>query len=131
MSRYEQQYGTDWEELDPDEAVDRAYALGVAATMGEYHPDELDAIREEMNSSYNTSMVELAFQEGKKESTEIDEDEKETVWNELVIGEVPLQEDEIPTDKRSGLPKAMDITDVLDRPDRDSTDAVDLPEFLK
>ena len=131
MSRYETQYGTDWEQLDPDEAVERAYALGVAATMGEYHPDELDAIRGEMNSSYNTSMVELAFQEGKKEGTAIDEEEKETVWNELVVGEIPLEDEELPTGGRSGLPEAIDITDALNRPNRDSTDAVDLPEFLK
>ena len=131
MSRYETQYGTDWERLDPDEAVERAYALGVAATMGEYHPDELDALRGEMNSSYNTSMVELAFQEGKKEGTAIDEEEKETVWNELVVGEIPLEDEELPTGGRSGLPEAIDITDALDRPNRDSTDAVDLPEFLK
>ncbi|MFT4947846.1 MAG: hypothetical protein ACI8TL_002095 [Natronomonas sp.] len=131
MNRYERQYGTDWETLDPDEAVDRAYALGVAATMAEYHPDELDAIREEMDSSYNTSMVELAFQEGKKESREIDEEETENAWNELVVGEVPLEPDDLPMGGRSGLPEAITLTEALDRPDRDSTDAVDLPEFLK
>lgn len=131
MNRYEQQYGTDWEQLDPNEAVARAYALGVAATVGEYHPDELDAIREEMDSSYNTSMVELAFQEGKKEGKEIDEDEEETVWNELVVGEIPLEDDDLPVGGRNGLPGAIDITDVLDRSEQDSTDVVDLPEFLE
>lgn len=131
MNRYETQYGTDWESLDPEEGVERAYALGVAASLGEYHSDELDAIRDEMNSSYNTSMIELAFQEGKNESKEIDEDENEQVWNELVVGEIPLEEDDLPVGGRSGLPEAMDLTDVLDRPERNSTDAVDLPDFLQ
>ena len=131
MSRYEQQYGTDWETLDPEEGVERAYALGVAASLGEYDREELDAIREEMSSAYNTSMVELAFQEGKNEGKEIDAEETEKVWNELVVGEVPLEEDDGPTGGRNGLPKAMEITEVLDKPDRDSTDAVALPEFLR
>ncbi|MXR51070.1 hypothetical protein GRX03_05545 [Halovenus sp. WSH3] len=131
MNKYETQYGTDWESLDPEEAVERGYALGVAASLGEYHPDELDAIRGEMNSAYNTSMVELAFQEGKNEGKELDEDESEQVWNELVVGELPLDQDDVPTGGRNGLPTAIDITDALDRPERDSTDAVDLPEFLQ
>jgi hypothetical protein len=131
MNHYEEQYGTDWETLDAEAAIERAYALGVAATMGEYHPDELDNVREEMGSSYNTSMVELAFQEGKKESKEIDEEQSDSVWNELVVGEISLKRDDLPTGGRSGLPEAVDITDVLDHPDRDSTDAVDLPDFLK
>ncbi|WP_436901496.1 hypothetical protein [Halovenus halobia] len=131
MSRYEQQYGTDWGTLDPEEGVERAYALGVAASLGEYDREELDAIREEMSSAYNTSMVELAFQEGKSEGKEAESEETETVWNELVVGEVTLEEDDGPTGGRNGLPEAMDITEVLDKPDRDSTDAVDLPEFLR
>jgi hypothetical protein len=135
MNHYDQQYGTDWETLDVDEAIDRAYALGVAAAIEEYHPEELDAIREQMDSSYNTSMVELAFQEGNKEGEEIGEEvgeeNGERVWNELVVGEVPLEQDDLALGGRSGLPEAMDIADVLDRPDRDSTDTVSLPEFLK
>ena len=131
MSRYEQQYGTDWETLNSEEGVERAYALGVAASFGEYDRAELDAIREEMSSAYNTSMVELAFQEGKNEGKEVDAEETEKVWNELVVGEVPLEEDGGPTGGRTGLPEAIDITEVLDKPERDSTDAVDLPEFLR
>ena len=45
MSRYERTYGTDWTTLDPDDAIERAYALGVAASLEEYHPDELEAMR--------------------------------------------------------------------------------------
>ena len=132
MSKYERKYGTDWEELDQDEAVRRAYALGVAASLGEFHPDELDRLRGEVGSSYNKSMVELAFQEGKTEGKEAEEEKTEdTVWNELVVGEVPLEDEDLPMSARSGLPDAVDITEVLERPDRDSTDVTDFPEFLK
>jgi len=131
MNRYERVYGTDWEELDENEAIDRAYALGVAASLGEYHRDELEAIRDEMTTAYNRSVVDLAFDEGKNEGREVEAEESETVWNELVIGEdVTIDRDETPTGGRTGLPEAVDRMDALDRPERDSTDALDLPEFL-
>jgi hypothetical protein len=135
MSHYEQGYGTDWESLTEDEAVDRAYALGVAASMGEYHPDELDAIREETNSAYERSVVDLAFEEGKNEGREIDPPEdngNSAVWSELVEGQtVTVDPEEVPTGGRDGLPDAIDKIDALDRQDIDSTDVVDLPDFLE
>ena len=133
MSRYEQSYGTDWESLDQNEALRRAYALGVGAALGEYHREELEAIREEMDSAYDKSLVELAFEEGKNEGKEVkpERDEDRAVWNELVTGELPLEPDERPTGGRSGLPEAIDAPESLEFPDRDSTDALDLPEFLE
>jgi len=131
MSRYERLYGTDWEELDVDEAIDRAYALGVAASLEEYHREELEAIREEMTTAYNRSVVDLAFDEGKNEGREVESEQSETVWNELVIGEdVTIDPEELPTGGRSGLPEAVDRMEALDLPERDSTDALELPEFL-
>jgi hypothetical protein len=66
VGKYEQTYGTDWGTLTVDQAMTRAYALGVAASLGEYHPDELEAIRNEMGSAYERSVVDLAFEEGEK-----------------------------------------------------------------
>ncbi|MFC7059018.1 hypothetical protein [Halovenus salina] len=63
MSKYERAYGTDWESLDEDEGMERAYALGVATSLGEPLPDELAAIREEMDTAYQRSVVDLAFEE--------------------------------------------------------------------
>jgi hypothetical protein len=134
MSRYERAYG-DWDELDQDEAVERAYALGVAAALGEYHRDELEAVRAEMSTAYDKSIVELAFEEGRNEGkeaeSESDTGEEEAVWSELVAGEVPVEPDESPTGGRDGLPEAIDVPDAIERADRDSTDALDLPEFLE
>ena len=136
MSNYERAYGTDWTTLDKDEAIDRAYALGVAASLGEYHPDELDAIRAEMSTSYNKSVVDLAFDEGKNEARELDVDataeHEEPIWAELVEGEtVTVDEDEVPTGGRDGLPDALDKIDALDRPEPGKNEAVERPDFLE
>lgn len=132
MSRYERAYGTDWETLDHDQAVRRAYALGVAAALGEYHHEELDAIRDQVSTAYDKSIIELAFEEGKNEGREAEsEREKETaVWNELVGG-IPPEPDEDSTGGSNGLPEAIDTPEALDRPEQDSTDPLELPKFLK
>ncbi len=134
MSKYEAAYGTDWDSLDKDEAIDRAYALGVAASLGEYHPEELEAIREEMDTAYNKSVVDLAFEEGKNEGREARPagDDEGAVWSELVEGEtVTVDEDDLPTGGRDGLPDAIDKMEALDRPKMDKNEAVERPEFLE
>ena len=134
MSRYERSYGTNWTVLDEDEALERAYALGVAASMGEYHPEELDAIREEMDTAYQRSVIDLAFDEGKNEARKLDsqaDGATKTAWATLVEGEeITVDDDEIPTGGRDGVPEAVDRIEALDLPDLDSTDVVDLPDFL-
>lgn len=130
MNKYERAYGTDWDTLDKDAVIDRAYALGVAASLGEYHPDELDRIREEVDTSYDKSVVDLAFDEGKNEARELDVDPNisagEPVWAELVGGKaVTVDEEDVPTGGRDGLP------DALDRPEPGKNEAVDRPDFLE
>jgi hypothetical protein len=136
MSRYERAYGTDWDSLDKDEAIDRAYALGVAAAMEEYHPEELEAIRAEVDTSYNKSVVELAFDEGRTEARELDAGaagtEQRAVWSELVEGEtVTVDEDAVPTGGRDGLPEAIEMMEALERPDPNENEAIDRPDFLE
>lgn len=136
MSKYERTYGTDWDSLDKDEAIDRAYALGVVAALGEYHPEELEEVRHEMDTTYNKSVVDLAFDEGKNEARNLDVDaEKRTqqaVWAELVKGEtVTVDEDGVPTGGRDGLPSAIDMLEALNRPDPNKNEAVERPEFLE
>ncbi len=136
MSKYERAYETDWDALDKDEAIDRAYALGVAASLGEYHPEELERVRTEMDTSYNKSVVDLAFDEGKNEARELDADTAkgaaDPVWAELVEGEsVTVEESEVPTGGRDGLPDAIDKIDALDRPKPDKNEAIERPEFLE
>ena len=136
MSKYERAYGTDWDSIDRDEAINRAYALGVAASLGEYHPDELDRVRAEMDTSYDKSVVDLAFDEGKNEAREIDAEstqpDGDPVWAELVEGEtVTVDEDDVPTGGRDGLPDALEKIDALDKPEPGKNEAVERPDFLE
>jgi hypothetical protein len=131
--RYERAYGTDWDSLDRDAAVERAYALGVAASLGEYHPAELDAVRAEVDTVYDRSVVDLAFDEGKNEGRSVDSaDGDPAVWRELVAGEtVTVDATDDPTGGRTGLPEALDRIEALALPDRNSTDALRPPDFLE
>lgn len=134
MTHYERAYGTDWTTIDPDEAIERAYALGVAASLGEYHPEELDAVRAEMDTAYTKSVVDLAFDEGKNEakSAAPSDDPDGSVWSELVEGEtVTVDPDDVPTGGKQGLPEAIDKIEALERPSMDRSEAVELPEFLE
>lgn len=133
MNRYKQAYGTDWTALDKDEAVERAYAIGVAEKLGEYNREELQAVYDEMDTSYNKSMVELAYEEGRREAsaTASHVDDGQAVWTELVEGEKTYVEpDDVPTGGRDGLPEALEPSEVLDKQEVDSTDVVDRPGFL-
>jgi hypothetical protein len=135
MGLYEREYDASWTALDRDEATERAYALGVAESLGEYNREEFEAVHDEMNTSYDQSMVELAFREGKNEGREArpptDDADEEDVWSELVEGEtVTVDEDDIPTGGHDGLPEAVDKIDAIERPDPDEIDATDRPDFL-
>ena len=133
MSHYERAFDTDWERLDADEASDRAYAIGVAERLGERNREELERIYGAVDTAYGRSMVELAYEEGRREAKEVAEegvDSVEAVWAELVEGGADIDPEEPPTGGRDGLPEALDSTEMLDRATPDSTDALDRPDFL-
>ncbi|WP_436930192.1 hypothetical protein [Halosimplex halobium] len=134
MGLYDEKYGTSWTALDRDEATERAYALGVAESLGEYNREEFEAVHDEMDTAYTKSIVELAFREGKNEGREAapagDADDRQ-VWDELVEGEtVTVDADELPTGGRDGLPEAVEKFEAIERPDPDEIDATDRPDFL-
>jgi len=135
MGLYDREYGTEWTSLDVDEATERAYALGVAESLGQYDREEFEAIHAEVDTTYDRSMVELAFREGKNEGRERqpageDADDR-AVWADLVEGDtVTIDEDDLPTGGRDGIPEAVDKIDALERPDPDDVEATDRPEFL-
>jgi len=134
MSRYEREYD-DWDTLEKDEATERAYAIGVAEKLGEYNREELEAIYDEMGTNYNKSMVELAYREGRQEAAaaaQSTDENGEAVWADLVNGEKTVVDPEDrPTGGRDGLPEALDPSELLDKQDVDSTEALDLPDFLE
>lgn len=135
MNLYEREFDTGWDDLDKDEATDRAYAIGVAERLGEFNREELEAIYAEMNSAYHKSMVELAYDEGRNEAkraAETTSADREALWDDLVNGEkVYIDEDDVPTGGRDGLPSTLDKSELLDKQSVDSTEAVDRPDFLE
>jgi hypothetical protein len=141
MSLYEDRFDTNWDSLTRKEAMERAFALGVARSLGERHEDEFEAVRDEMGTNYDASIVELAFEEGKsktkKRKQSIDgNSEDEAVWewiisDELEDAEPPDRNEEMSTERATDLPAAVrDTPDATERPDPDP-EQTDFPEFLE
>lgn len=131
MNRYERTYGTDWEGLTTDEAVERAYAIGVAERLGERNRTELRRLYDSIDTTYDRSMVELAYQQGRSEAktAATDADTPGAVWSTLVTeGAVDVPEG---SQEPNGLPSALSKVEIIDFSSPDSTDALDLPEFLE
>jgi hypothetical protein len=143
---YEDRFDTDWrpEEMTREEAVWRAYALGVAAALGDQHPGEY----RKLVTATGRSLVEMAYDEGKTEAADMDSDlaasdsdedeldfpDRETaVWSKL-ISYREEEGDEIHAGRgrreRDDLPDFLRRID-LDSVDREDLDKLRLPEFLR
>lgn len=90
---YETRLGTDWEDISGTEAIRRAYALGVAAAFGYENSEEFDRLRGALDTSYDRSIIDLAYREGKHEAEVIHADSDATdgddVWDRLIEGAAP------------------------------------------
>ncbi|UIP00084.1 hypothetical protein Hbl1158_01550 [Halobaculum sp. CBA1158] len=139
---YEDTLGTDWDDISEEEAIRRAYALGVAATFGEGDSEEIDRLRDALDTSYDRSIIDLAYQEGKQEAgvvrADSEADSAEAVWEQLVEG-VPgpadrreLEEDaNSPVDRPIGataFPTALERAGLLDG--GENLDALGFPDLL-
>lgn len=129
MTKYDQVFGTDWEKLEIDAAVDRAYAIGVSEVFGEKNREELQAIYDEMDTTYDRSIVELAYEEGRSEARDIDNDiENDSRWSALLTDEwVQNNSSDV---EESSSPELLNINSLLERSEIDSTEVVSRPEFL-
>lgn len=124
---YEDRYGTDWETLDREAAVDRAYALGVAAACGAPDDHERDRLIAVGDTAYDRSMIELAYQEGKTHAynRKRDRSDEQSVWDELV-GEM----DPISPPEREFFPGALSRFSAMLPPER-QPELLELPSFLQ
>ena len=126
---YDRTFGTDWTkgELTRDGALDRAFALGVAAGCGRDRPEELDRILEAFSGAYERSMIELAFDEGRTKALGVPAEEPDVVWTELVDGVGTPRTPPLP----SALPGALSELTLTRSPRTGPPSSLELPEFLR
>lgn len=121
---YDDRLGTDWEDISGAEAIRRAYALGVAAAFGYENREEFDRLRDALDTSYDRSIIDLAYQEGKHEAEVIHSDSEaadgDAVWRQLIEGAGPSGDLSDPDSSPDGSPagraiSATDFPSALDR----------------
>ncbi|MGQ4555044.1 hypothetical protein [Halobellus sp. GM3] len=133
---YERVFDTDWESLSGESALQRMYALGIAAELGHRHPEERSRIRALASSAYERSVLDLAFEEGKRNVADVRplHDSDEAAWEELVEGEespTPPPESLSVDDRPVELPDAIDRPSLLDGFDVDDLERLRLPPLLR
>ncbi|MES3162149.1 MAG: hypothetical protein PPP55_11365 [Halorubrum sp.] len=125
---YDRTFGTDWDdELPRDEAIDRAFALGVAAGCGNERPEELDRVLAAFPSSYDRSIVELAYDEGRTKALEAPQEDPGAVWEELVDAAGTPRRSPVP----AALPGALSELTLTEEPRTGPPSSLDLPSFLR
>ena len=128
---YDRTFGTEWEDLSREEAVERAFALGVTAGVDSPRPDELDRVLEAFPGTYDRSIVELAYDEGRTKALEAkaerDDPDDEAVWSSLVNGHGAPREAPVP----AALPGAIRELTLTERPREGPPSSLDLPSMLR
>jgi hypothetical protein len=142
---YHSHFDSDWEALSQEEAMFRAFALGVEAALGQPDEAELEALTRE----HHRGLIEIAYDEGKTKGKETlraeggasrngpgadfePGDREWAVWEELVLEQEADEtafEPVAVSRSRFDLPEALDRPGFLDRPS-DSDDRITLPRFL-
>jgi hypothetical protein len=140
MSLYDDRFESDWDALDRQAAIERAFALGVAARLGEPDPEEFEAVQAEMSTNYDSSIVDLAYQQGRQKVSErreitddeADADDGEWVMSEELADATPAEYDpDADIDRATDLPAAVSKrTEATDRPDPDP-EHTEFPDFLE
>ena len=149
---YDRTFGTDWDTLEGhDEALWRAFGLGVAECLGEDYPGELDRISDAAETNYDRSFAELAYQKGRQHVQQFDDGTApEEIWRILVeerseldlwadpsatlesasgADDAETADETDGTEDESGLPDSLQGFRVDSRP-ADSTDRVQRPSLL-
>ncbi|WP_380681745.1 hypothetical protein [Salinigranum sp. GCM10025319] len=134
---YEEQFGFDWKQLSEEQALKRMYALGVAAVLGERHPEEYTRIMRQASTAYRRSVLELSFKEGQQRAKN-NRREFETsteVWDALVdadplTGPPSTRPGADPRRPKGSVPSAVTRASFLDF-GFDDLERVRLPELLR
>ncbi|MFB6093134.1 MAG: hypothetical protein ABEK02_09005 [Haloquadratum sp.] len=132
---YERVFDTDWETLSGESAIRRMYVLGIAAELGHGRPEERERIRELASSAYERSVLDLAFEEGKRKIQDVRpmHETDEAAWQSLIEpGESPPEPESLSMDRHPvDLPDAIDRPGLLEGFDPDDLDRLRLPSLLR
>ena len=137
---YEERLGTDWEDLSEAEAIDRAFALGVASEFGYENQEEFDRLLAALDSTYDRSIIDLAYQEGRQKARALRGEVPDggDVWDRLVGDDDATQSgDATGAPPNSGaergpagkLPESLDRAGLLEG--GDELGALQYPRFLR
>lgn len=109
---YESSFSLDWEQLSRDEAVERAFALGVATACGAGDRKEYDRIKATVDTAYDRSLVELSYDQGRTQALQLESSgtEPDVIWDEIVDSSTDDQ-----SDGDSQFPDVLGPTELLDR----------------
>ncbi len=126
---YDRLFGTEWEDITREEAVKRAFALGVAAGLGSGRPTELERVIGAFSGAYDRSLVELAYDEGRTKALDaaVETDDEEAVWNELVDAAGTPRSAPI----SASLPGAITELTLTRGPEEGPPSSLDFPSMLQ
>ncbi|AZH25299.1 hypothetical protein [Haloplanus aerogenes] len=129
---YESEFDTDWDDLDKEGALERAFALGVARSLGEPNREEYERVREAADTTYERSLIELSYEEGRRKASGRTAEESTAVWEELVVetADLEISDDDGGPPSRTGRPEMMSRPEPTVVPE-DGLDRVRLPELLR
>jgi hypothetical protein len=130
---YDSEFDTDWDDLDKESALERAFALGVARSLGTPDREEYERVRDAADTTYERSLIELSYDEGRRKASGRSA-EKSAVWEELVVETEATDTAERPGDPRTRTrdgPPSMTARPEPTVVPEDGLDRVRLPEFLR
>jgi hypothetical protein len=129
---YDAEFDTDWDDLDRDGALERAFALGVARSLGEPNRAEYERVLDSADTAYRRSLLQLSYEEGRRKAAGRPEESATAVWDRLVADSesVDAPADPRNDDSATGPPEMMSRPEPTVVPE-DGRDRTRLPPFLR
>ena len=139
---YEKYFSKEWTDLDRDQAMVRAYALGIASAFDEKHPEEY----ERLEGQEKRVLIEMAYNEGRRKALNLeakfqermddDEDDSDAqyaVLDQMLVSHGASQEKEPVAEH---VQRSLDVPATLERAElldfvSDQLERLRLPDFLR
>lgn len=137
---YEKYFSKEWTDLDRDQAMVRAYALGIASAFDEKHPEEYERLVEQDKRA----LIEMAYNEGRRKALNLeagieartdddadDRDRRYEVVEQLLVSQGSTDEDPVAShvQRRLDVPATLERAELLEF-SSDQLERLRLPDFL-